>query len=87
MSKNITAEQLKLIIYSLNRPHGGGLDLFIKEHSIEFAELLERLVLPELEKREEVEVVVQQHQRYLDEEYVEEEEVVNHDHDLWDGCD
>jgi len=80
--KRITSEQLKLVIHSLTRPHGGGVEYFLREHSDEFAELLQRLVLPELEKREELASALMQHQRYLEEEYEDEP-----DHELWDGCD
>lgn len=73
----LTAEQLSVVIYSLRRPSGGGMDLLLKDHAEELGELLELFVLPELERREGVTVNLEQYHNYSN--TTEDEEVI------WDG--
>lgn len=85
MTDKITSEQLKVVIFSLQRPNGGGIDMFIKEHSVELGNLLESLVLPVIEHREyiaslnNVTRLADTYEGYDDEEEPEER--------IWDGCD
>jgi len=78
-NKKLTSETLKLMIYSMSRPNGG-YEKLLTEHIKDLAVLLETLVLPELEKQENLSKVLQQHEKYYNDEYDGEDGEV-----LWDG--
>jgi len=83
MSK-ITSEQLEVVIYSLSRPNGGGVDKFVKDHAVELSVLLEEYVLPELKKKEALALLPVRPHHYADEEYIDAHYEKEH---LWDGFD
>ena len=66
MTAKITSERLKIVIHSLKRPGGGGIDKFIEAHSEELGELLEKFVLPKIQANEQLMSELRTHKLYDD---------------------